>query len=736
MLVGSAGSTSNDGDDTFTATNATYTTNDVLIGGNGNDTLNITATAAVTAASSVVGIETINVTTNGMFSGAAYAATGVVGTVALNLSTTQVGGDGAFAVTGLGETTATITANSNVTGALSLTSAGAAAQSLILAANNASSQAVTLQGNSAADAASVTANGAVTLDTDGVGGNAVETVTLAGNTAAATYTLGTIATAANLVLAGAQSVTVSGTSADFNGKTVTDSTTAGTTTVKVTATTNGNDLSKVSADVIEVTTVTAGGDDLIFKATGANLKVSATANRLDLIAGTQAATATDDSITILATGATTVIGNATGGAGGAAGTAGAYETVNYSATVADAAVNTATLTLGAGTALNLSGSNAITLAATSTAKSVTHSGSGALTVTFDGTNDIATVTGGSGNDVFNVAVAAASTATIDGGTGTADKVVFDTTRDATGLTLNNIDWIALDDGTATVNAIDFKASQLSGKSWIVTGNGAANDTIEINANESIDTLTINLSGLVIDSATVGKITVDGTKVAPAFGAAAAQTFTGSSIADDYTGNQGADVISTGAGADLVLGGLGNDTITLGEGSDAVAGGAGADTIVLTETTSAADYVTFLALTDGSAAGAAAGTFTGYDVITGFATTVDKLVFDSTATVAADTTVGTKIADAKIVKAMNDAASAANDLTAADFTNVDKVVAFLNDLSQAYTNTGNDVVAVTFGTFTALYAVNDSGSDDTLVATEIKLLGTVDAVLVAGDLVIA
>ena len=60
VLLGSAGTTSYDGADTFNATSATYGSTDLLLGGAGNDVLNIAATAAVGPASIVVGIETIN----------------------------------------------------------------------------------------------------------------------------------------------------------------------------------------------------------------------------------------------------------------------------------------------------------------------------------------------------------------------------------------------------------------------------------------------------------------------------------------------------------------------------------------------------------------------------------------------------------------------------------------------------------------------------------------------------
>ena len=88
------------------------------------------------------------------------------------------------------------------------------------------------------------------------------------------------------------------------------------------------------------------------------------------------------------------------------------------------------------------------------------------------------------------------------------------------------------------------------------------------------------------------------------------------MATPSTTTTGTDTITGGDGADTINSGAGADTITAGEGADIVLAGAGGDTINLTETTSAADNVGILALTDGAAAVAAGGTFSGFDVITG------------------------------------------------------------------------------------------------------------------------
>lgn len=142
----------------------------------------------------------------------------------------------------------------------------------------------------------------------------------------------------------------------------------------------------------------------------------------------------------------------------------------------------------------------------------------------------------------------------------------------------------------------------------------------------------------------------------------------------------------------------------------------------------------MAITQGSAAGVAAGTFTGFDVITGFTAGTDDLVFDSNGNL--DDTIDTDIVNGNVTFVAGTAATtASNDLTAADVTNVDKVAAFLSD--GAYTTSGatqNDIVAITFTDFTAVYTVTDAAAGGAIAASEIALIGTVDEVLTGVDII--
>ncbi|MDA8965979.1 hypothetical protein N9H43_00400 [Planktomarina temperata] len=156
---------------------------------------------------------------------------------------------------------------------------------------------------------------------------------------------------------------------------------------------------------------------------------------------------------------------------------------------------------------------------------------------------------------------------------------------------------AVSSSTATY---DFKASQLDGYVAVVAQTGTVSGTsntavIEINAASSIDSTSIDLSGLSFDNTTLVSVVVDGTKSAATLLATDALTIKGTMANDTITGNEGAD------------------TITAGEGTDVIVGGKGADVIDLTEATAAKDTVTVFGgdVVSGFGAGSAAS---GDDII--------------------------------------------------------------------------------------------------------------------------
>lgn len=759
VITGSAGTTNTDNNDTFTATQDTYTTNDVIVGGNGTDTLNITATAAVGRASSVIGVENINVNSSSLFA-ASYDADGVTATgTTINVANSVNGGS--FTVTNLG-TGATVGAT-GVSGALSITTKAATTQTLTVGANTAASQTVTLTGSGTADTATLAAAGTVALTVTGV-----ETVNLSGNGAAATYTVtGTAGQTINMT--GAQNVTLQGDGDTFEGSTVTDSTTAGTTTLKLTAdTTGGANLSKTGADLIDL--AFASGAATYSVKSGQAVKVS-TANTgamtFDINDNTTSnitgSLSLDLGVAVAGTATNGIVLDATASSDNITSLALTNNTANQS------------FELLAGTAadVTVSGSKNLTLLATSTAKSVNASNlTGVLTVNYENVNDIATVTGGSGDDVFTNATTAIGTqvtinggagndtftmmstakAVIDGGAGIGDKVVLAGTNDATNLTLSNVEIISL---TGT-GAATFKASQLTGKTYTVTGDAGVADKIIVGGTgKQIDSTTIDLSSLVLDTANVQntEVTAAGaTALADTLGLGSALTITGTAVIDtvNVSGMSGANTISTGAGADVVVGGTGVDTITGGEGADVITGGAGNDVINLTETTAAADRVVFNA----------SGT-NGSDTITGFKSTSDKLDVNAMAgTITAGTLISTAgVADStasrvdflQVINTDGTAASittggtktlAAADFTATTLTNVAAFIAEKFTGNSSITDADTGIYAINYtaagSTTTYIYQWDNDTTANVVQAAELSLVGTVtrDATLVNADFVIA
>jgi len=194
---------------------------------------------------------------------------------------------------------------------------------------------------------------------------------------------------------------------------------------------------------------------------------------------------------------------------------------------------------------------------------------------------------------------------------------------------------------------------------------------------------------------------------------------------------GSWTLTTGSGADAIVSVGGSDTITPGLGQDTVTGNGGGDSIVLTEAVSSIDTVVYAAVTDGSEVGAAEGTFTDFDVITGFVSGVDTI--DNNIT----------LANQEVVVKGTDAGGAVttNNLTSANYTDMDSVLAFINDTAvEDLVDSAGGVYeaskAYTFGVTisgvgTVIYAINNDATAAVAI-DEIYLLGTVDATLVAGD----
>jgi len=327
--------------------------------------------------------------------------------------------------------------------------------------------------------------------------------------------------------------------------------------------------------------------------------------------------------------------------------------------------------------------------------------------------------------------------------------------------------------TITTGAAADRVSGGAGNDVISTGSGddivgltGRTETISFTTVDENDTYIITVNGVPTESQTVAAAETDNNdaahKAAVAEQAAAAindktetnfatatsdgavvtityQQFISGAIAENAITDVGDnDVTANTIAASAAGDNAGADTITLGEGADTVFGGSGNDTIKLAEVTSAADTVDF------NLSGTA-----GYDTITGFETTSDKLSFDGITTsitatsgtaVAADAD-ATTVTDAAVY-VFADGADGTGSLAITDYTDLDEVAAFL---AGAFSDEEADdefvaVINDTVGEKSYIYYVDfDDGNGGTgaLDDEAVKAIGVVTetdgAVLVDGDI---
>ncbi|MFA8388322.1 MAG: beta strand repeat-containing protein [Pelagibaca sp.] len=714
VLVGSNGTTNTDGDDTFTATNATYTSGDVLVGGNGNDVLNIAAGANdVSAANSVSGIETVNVNFTS-FATQSFDASDVVG-AAITVNQGQTAGATSVTVNNL-NASSNLTLDSDFTGTLTVTGGGtvnavdAATVSATLGSAggfitiNADDSTDTINLTSAAgaqtnDSATISGAGTVALDNEVGAGLVVENLSLSGNGAAVTYDIADAATAGNtletLTFTGDQSVTVIASAAALAGLDAAadfvDNTTAGTVTARLDTRATA-DLTHVKADVMQFGV--DGAAATLTVANAQNLELTADVNATaSLIVDSTELTTGDETLNleVQATQTTNAL------------VVSDFEVVNLN--VDDQLATTGTVTLagltgGASTDVNVTGADNLTLTAVTADNIVATNFTGILNVATNANVD--NVTGGSGNDIFvadqdngtitftgnggndTLRVAAATTTgaiSFNGGAGTADTLQFTSASTvADRFTTTDVEIFQIDvDSTIDVRDI-------SGKSFIVTGDNA--DVAETLTLDLTNTSSVDLSSLVVDTSANGVV------IATANPVALAITFTGSNGVDTVTLGAGDDVLNGGAGADVLNGAGGADTITGGEGADQITGGNGLDTIILTETVAATDTVT-IALADTGEG----------DHITGFtagATNGDVIDFDGSTLMDGDAGAGTTTDDT------TDDISAASDVA-------------INATNAALT---------TAGVFVYGFSTDIGGTIDFTTATDAAIVAAIEAALEA------
>ena len=250
-------------------------------------------------------------------------------------------------------------------------------------------------------------------------------------------------------------------------------------------------------------------------------------------------------------------------------------------------------------------------------------------------NDKLVVNGEAGDDIFSIAAGAgngnATTVTIDGGLGTDTLKFAGAAASNPTITMAGIDKINFEtSGAAAGNTLAATVAAGYADTVLITDVPAAAATQTINVTS---TGTVNLSNWTALGWTTGtdvlSITTSGggTLTAPA-----------TAIKTTLNGSGSADVLVGGLGSDVFVGNGGNDTITTGAAVATVTGGTGADNITL----SASAFADKLLITTGdttSTIGGSgnAGTISGYDTVTNFASNSDVLDFSVAGVEALNTT---------------------------------------------------------------------------------------------------
>ena len=415
---------------------------------------------------------------------------------------------------------------------------------------------------------------------------------------------------------------------------------AAATTYALTTATGGADVlglniaSATAATELDATNLTVTGFETV------NFTVGSGSKSLYNAAGTTALTAGTDYTSLAIGAATTDLTTVT--------LAGAYAAkVDLSSNATKVtSVNASTNTGGADIAIGgQTGTVTVTGSATRDIITMAAAGAGGLQV----------VNAGDGNDSITAAQAQVAVGTINGGAGTDTLTVSDTGT----VTINDnnfagvtaIEKIVLDatsgltysiggyaNGLATANAgvldvtaadFDTTANVTVDATGVIGGNalklaltntesGGAANAISVVMSAGADNITITQSGANSDAITI-------TGGVAALASTAVKTVDLSAVATggaiSVTTGAGADVVKAaviagtydlGAGADTFTGGAGVDTVTGGAGVDTLTGAAGADIFGFTDVDTDVDTL--------------AGAVT--DIITDFATTSDKLDFDT------------------------------------------------------------------------------------------------------------
>ncbi|MCP1317646.1 hypothetical protein [Halomonas sp. 707B3] len=446
------------------------------------------------------------------------------------------------------------------------------------------------------DVATVSAAGLVDLDNEVNAGNDVETLTLSGNGAAATYYVADGGVLTSVTKAGDQSVTLSGNAATFTAVSM-----SGVDVVAIDSDGAGAlDASKFEG-VGKITVANDMGADITvsdaqtveFSAnqTGLNFEYATDAANLNLIAGD-------------VNGDSTAVGTLSLGALTA--DAAATATGNVTITAEEANVTAASVVIGAKQTLALNGDEdydlgAITAAAVDASAAtgnvkLTSAGNVKTVVTGAGKDDLTAnddsihnISSGAGDDKVTVTDAAA-TSQFSAGSGNDTIVLTEvaTAYVAVGDEGDDLFQAADDFNAVVVGGAGTDTLEFTGAADFVAGNRTS---FAMSSFEKID---VNAVALKLDSAMFANnnaFELDGTGSLTVVGKSATQGNTidasGVTLA---TGATASITLEGNAKADTITGSANKDTINGTAGDDAIDGGAGADTFVATKTAEAGNGV--------------------------------------------------------------------------------------------------------------------------------------------------
>ena len=676
-LTGTAGADTFSGFSETIANGGTYGASDVISGGNGNDVFNLTLTTAGPAAT-LNSVETVNVRATAVQTMDAAAFNGV-----LNLNTASSNGN---VVTVTNGDLATIYGGTDANG-------GGVSVTLRAAQLSGTTDAVKFSATSTGTVVipagqAATVNTPTTFTSSSTG---VEAMTLA-----ATGTNFVTLVDATTPLA-TDYVTLRVTGDGRN--TITASALGNLTTIDLSGTTAGTNTVRLDTALNTGTTITGGAGTDTLRVTPTTVVANLTATAMETLrigagdnSGTLVFASAPSFTTVRIDGDTAETGTTT-----LSNMGGGVTTVNY---VGDSlTASAASLEVFKGLTINSS-----------------YTGSGDTVTVNIGNGGIANGAGHTMNTLsangvesmlINVSdVTATATTTFTGITSNTLTSIKPTSAGI--VVLGTID-ASNAVGTGAIASLDFSTVTGTGTSSATLANGSVGAATVITATNTAGALTsVTINGA---EATTDQVIFTGGVANDTLAVnAGGNRFSGVIVADGKGGN------------DILAGGTGADVLTGGEGADTITGNAGNDTIILTEIVSRQDIV----VTADTAAN------NGVDTIIGFTSTADKLNVDALGTAVALTTNLTYTHAVNTVLFVPGlAAGTADGVSAALVTALNTAVAKTAALAGVVS-----YIIVTDNNSSALYSVADDAGTDEYTGDTIVLMATIDAVLVAGDVIFA